>query len=112
MEGTAEYVARSVLPVDDRRRITAQTLFGISGRALEPSRRFYTRDAGVNYALSSLVCDYLANTRGEDVLWALVRTFRTARLSTWAESEDVVQRELGLSTDDLSAQALAWARSA
>lgn len=112
VEGTAEYVARSVLPVDDRRRIAAQELFGIAGRALEPSRRFYTRDAGVNYALSSLVCDYLASTRGEDVLWDLVRTFRAARFSTWAESEDVVRRELGLSTDELSAQALVWARSA
>ena len=112
VEGAAEYVARSVLPVDDRRRIAVQEL-GVSGAGtLEPSRRFYTRDPGRNYALASLVCDYLATTRGEAVLWGLVRTFRTARFTTWAESDGVVRRRLGLSTGELSAQALAWARSA
>ena len=112
VEGVAQYVARSTLPVDDRRRIAALELGGIVGRTLEASQRFYTRDPLVNYALASLVCDYLATTRGEAVLWDLVRTFRTARFSTWAESEDIVRRELGLSTGELSTQALAWARSA
>ena len=82
------------------------------GRTLAPDRRFYTRDPARNYALAALVCDFLATTRGEGALWELVRTFSTARFSTWAESEDVVRRELGLSTKELSAQALAWARSA
>ena len=112
VEGVAQYVARSTLPVDDRRRIAALELGGAVGRTLEASRRFYTRNPLVNYALASLVCDYLATTRGEAVLWDLVHTFRTARFSTWEESEDVVRRELGLSTGELSTQALAWARSA
>jgi hypothetical protein len=111
-EGAAEYVGRSVLPVDTRRRVAAQQLGSTTARALEPSQRFYTRDPGLNYELSALVCDYLASTRGEQALWDLVRSFRTARNDSWAESEGVVRRELGLSTRELSEQALAWARSA
>ncbi|MCW2736777.1 hypothetical protein [Nocardioides sp.] len=112
VEGAAEYVARTTFAVDDRRRIAAQRLGATPAIALEPSSRFYTRDPDVNYNLAALVCDYVATTRGEDVLWDLVRAFRTTRFSTWAEAEDVVRRELGLSTRELSAQALAWARSA
>lgn len=112
VEGAAEYVSRSVLSVDQRRRIAAQQLGSTPGRTLEPSSRFYTRDPALNYGLAALVCDFLATTRGEEVLWDLVRTFRTARFATWAGSEDVVRRELGVSTRELSAQALAWARSA
>jgi hypothetical protein len=110
-EGAAEYVSRSVLPVDERRRIAAGQLGTTTGRTLEPTRRFYTRDPALNYALAAAVCDYLATTRGEAALWDLVRTFRTARFATWAGSEDVVREQLGLSTEELSAQALAWARS-
>ena len=112
VEGVAEYVARSTMPVDQRRRIAAFELGSMRGRTLAPDRRFYTRDAARNYGLAAVVCDFLAATRGEDVLWDLVRAFRTARLSTWAESEGVVRRELGLSTRQLSEQALAWARAA
>ncbi len=112
VEGAAEYVARTTLPVDVRRQVAAQRLFLVEGRALEPSGRFYTRDPALNYELGALVCDYLASTRGEQALWDLVRTFRTARFSMWAESERIVRHELGLSTKELSEQALAWARSA
>lgn len=112
VEGAAEYVARSTFTVVERRLIASQQLGSTPGRTLEPSRRFYTRDAALNYNLAALVCDYLATTRGEEVLWNLVRTFRTARFSMWAETEDVVRRELGLSTKELSERALAWARSA
>lgn len=112
VEGVAEYVAGSTYPVDQRRYVAAYSLVSAEPRTLEPTQRFYTRDPELNYGLAGLVCDFVASTRGEAVLWDLVRTFRTARLSTWAESEDVVRRELGLSTKELSAQALAWARSA
>lgn len=112
VEGTAEYVARSTVAVDARRRIAAGQLGSAPAMPLEPSQRFYTRDPALNYNLAALVCDYLATTRGEGVLWDLVRTFRAARSSTWAESEDVVRLELGLSTTELAAEALAWARAA
>lgn len=112
VEGAAEYVARSTLPLAARRLIAAQELGSVAPRTLEPARRFYTRDPGLNYGLAALVCDYLATTRGEAALWDLVRTFRTARFATWPGSEDVVRRELGMSTRELSARALAWARAA
>ncbi|GAB3036928.1 hypothetical protein GCM10011376_32170 [Nocardioides flavus (ex Wang et al. 2016)] len=111
-EGIAEYVARTPFSVDERRRIASAQLVAARARTLEPTRRFYSRDPQLNYALSALVCDFLATTRGEDVLWDLVRTFDGARFSFWTETEDVVRRELGVSTRELSAQALAWARSA
>ncbi|MBD3926677.1 hypothetical protein IEZ26_18810 [Nocardioides cavernae] len=112
MEGAAEYVARSTMPVGARRRIAAYQLGGTSARTLEPTRSFYTGDPTLSYNLAAVVCDYVATTRGEAALWDLVRTFRTARFFSWAQTEDVVRRELGLSTKELSAQALAWARAA
>ena len=112
MEGAAEYVARSTMPVDDRRRIAAYQLVGASARTLEPTRSFYTGDPTLSYNLAAVVCDYVATTRGEAALWDLVRSFRTARFFSWAQTEGVVRRELGLSTKELSAQALAWARAA
>ncbi len=112
MEGAAEYVARSTIPVAERRRIAAYQLGGTSARTLEPTRTFYTGDPTSSYNLAAVVCDYIATTRGETALWDLVRTFRTARFFSWAQTEDVVRRELGLSTKELSAQALAWARAA
>lgn len=106
-EGAAEYVARSTLTPDERRRIAVQELGTRGSRTLEPGPGFYTRDPHLNYALASLVCDYVAATRGEAALWDLIRaTDRSA-----ARSDVVVRRRLGLSTDELSAQALAWARS-
>ncbi|MCY4727804.1 hypothetical protein NYO98_16060 [Nocardioides sp. STR2] len=111
VEGAAEYVARSTMPVDERRRIAAYQLGGASARTLEPTRSFY-RDPTLSYNLAAVVCDYVATTRGVAALWDLVRSFRTARVFSAAQTEGVVRRELGLSTRELSAQALAWARSA
>ena len=109
-EGVAEYVGRSVLPLDIRRRVAVEQVGSVRPRALEPSQRFYTRRPAVNYGLAALVCDYLATTRGEDVLWDLVRTFRTSRYTLWPETEAITRRELGSSTRDLVAAAQAWAR--
>ncbi|MCF6377018.1 hypothetical protein L2K70_05335 [Nocardioides KLBMP 9356] len=112
VEGIAEYLARTTYPVDERRRISAYALGGAQPRTLEPTRRFYSRDAAANYELAALVCDYVATTRGEDALWSLVRTFQTEDFGMWAATEGVVRRELGSSTRELSRQALAWARAA
>lgn len=110
VEGVAEYVARSTYPVDVRRMISAVRLGAASGRTLEVGQGFYTRDPAVNYELAALVCDYVASTRGEPVLWDLVGSFRTARVG--ASAERVVRQALGVSTKELTEQALAWARSA
>lgn len=109
-EGIAEYVARSVLPLADRRAEAAQQVGHVEPRRLEPSRKFYTRDPAISYALAALVCDYLATTRGEDVLWDLVATYRRADYTLWSETEAIARRELGASTRDLVAAAQAWSR--
>jgi hypothetical protein len=111
-EGVAEYVARSVLPMDHRRLIAANQLVGIQPRVLDPSRRHYTRQPEISYPLSALACDYLASTRGEQVLWELMRTYRTADFSLWTETEAIARRELGMTTLELTVAALAWARAA
>jgi hypothetical protein len=108
-EGAAEYVARSTYPVAQRRLIAAQQLVGVRPHTLETGQLFYQRDPGRSYALAALVCDYLASTRGEDVLWDLMGAFDPG--STAGGAEGVVDRELGLSTRELSARALAWARA-
>jgi hypothetical protein len=107
-EGAAEYVARTTYPVAQRRLIAAQQLVGVRPHTLETGQLFYQRDPGRNYALAALVCDYLASTRGEEVLWDLMRSFATGSAGG---AEGVVEREVGLSTQELSARALAWARA-
>jgi hypothetical protein len=110
-EGAAEYVARSTWPIHQRRFVAAQQLRGVRPVALEATSGFYQGDPGRNYALAALVCDYVATTRGAPVLWALVGDFSGASGSAQGGSEEVVRRRLGLSTRELSAQALAWARA-
>lgn len=78
--------------------------------SLDETRGFYGGDHTVNYVISALVCDYVASTRGEDALWGLVDSFVSARGAV--RTEEIVRRELGASTRELSRQALAWARSA
>lgn len=113
VEGVAEHVAESVLSGQERRWLAEQALgTGDVDATLEPSRKFYTRDPDRSYALAAVVCDYLAATRGEQVLWDLVDTFRTARFAVWTETDDIVRRELGTSTRDLARDALAWSRAA
>ena len=112
VEGAAEYVARSPYPELRRRVFASQELAGVQAPRLETSRKFYQRDPARNYALAALVCDYLASTRGEATLWDLLRAFQAARPTSAVEADDVLLRELGISNPELSAQALAWARSA
>jgi DNA-binding NarL/FixJ family response regulator len=62
---------------------------------------------------SALSTDYFAlKPFPKAALFERIRSFRTARFFSWAQTEGVVRRELGLSTKELSAQALAWARAA
>ncbi len=113
VEGAAEFVARAAeWDVTIRRRIAAEQLTGVSPAPLAIGRDFYQVDPDVNYAVANLVCDYLASTRGEGVLWDLMRAFRREEAVFAGDVEDVVRAELGLSTSELSAEALVWARSA
>jgi hypothetical protein len=110
-EGTAEYVARrAAYGVVARKAIAQQLLGGRDGAALEVGRDFYQGDAALNYEIAALVCDYLADTRGQDVLWDLMDAFDGKRnLSTAGDVDDLVRRELGVTSEQLRDEALAWA---
>lgn len=110
-EGIAQILAQSVMTPLGRRHHAASLLQGVEPRTLIASRDFYTRRSKINYALAALVCDYLATTRGFDVLQRLDARMRKTR-GSWSDYEAVVRRQLGVSTRDLTRDALAWARSA
>lgn len=113
VEGVAEHVAyAAAYDVTARRRGLAQQLGSIGPRSLATGRDFYQKGSRVNYTLAHLACAYLADTRGEDVLWDLMRTFDRREPVFPGEVEDLAQQELGVTTEELVTQALAWARSA
>lgn len=112
-EGAAEHVAHAAAYDEvTRRRVLADALAGATPRSLATGRDFYQRDPRLNYDLAHLACAYLAATRGEDVLWDLVESFRRQEALFPGDVEDLVRAEVGLTTRDLVAEALAWARSA
>lgn len=112
-EGVADYVAYSaVYAVHQRRRGLAQQLGSMAPRSLPTGRDFYQGRSRLNYALAHLACDYLASTRGDDVLWDLMDSFRRRGAPFPADVEARVRAELGMSTKEIVADALAWARSA
>jgi hypothetical protein len=112
-EGVAEHVARAVsFTTWQRQRIAATNLEG-RNPTLVTSGRFYQRNPTVNYEMAALVTDYLVTTRGAEALWKLMRTLRDDdSLVNQADVEAAVEKELRISTEELSTQALAWARSA
>ncbi|MBS2937271.1 hypothetical protein KDN32_05910 [Nocardioides sp. J2M5] len=112
-EGAAEHVAYAAAYDEvTRRRILAGALAGVTPRSLATGRDFYQRDPRVNYDLAHLACAYLASTGGEDALWDLVRSFRRREALLPGDVEDLVRAEVGMSTEQLVSEALAWARSA
>lgn len=113
VEGSAEYVAvAAAYDETSRRRGLARAFEGRAPRALATGRDFYQHSPSFNYALAHLACDYLASTRGEEVLWKLMRSFRRGETYIPGDIEDLVQAEVGMSTRAIITHALAWARSA
>lgn len=114
-EGSAEYVARAVaLSEQQRRVVAAANLAGLDpARLARRARYFYTRSPAENYEMAALVCDYLASTRGPDVLWDLMRVVdEDEELVNMADVEAALRVELGMSKYQLYTAALDWARAA
>ena len=109
-EGVAEYASRAGLPLATRQQITRQVLAGAGGAplALRSGADFYGRHSAVNYELSNLVCDYLATTRGRQVLFDLLDAFAATRILTTADVERVLGRQLGTDSRGLTQAALDW----
>jgi hypothetical protein len=113
VEGAAEHVAvAAAYDEATRRRGLADVFAGGAPRDLADGRDFYQRQPRLNYALAHLACDYLASTRGDEVLWNLMASFRRERAVLPGDVDALVRAELGLSTRELVAEALTWARSA
>ncbi|MBL0747212.1 hypothetical protein [Nocardioides baculatus] len=105
VEGSAMYVAGSSDPLADRKRRRARQLGDPAGAQLRNGRDFYQVRPVASYTLAGIVCDYLATTRGPDTLWDLMAAFRATRR---ADPDRILQRELGVDTEQLTADALAW----
>jgi hypothetical protein len=106
VEGAAMYVAGSSQPVADRKRRRARDLGDAKDPQLRNGRDFYQVQPVASYALAGIVCDYLATTRGPDTLWDLMAAFRASK--GFADTDGVLEREVGVDADQLTADALAW----
>lgn len=107
VEGLAEYVGARDLRATDR-RIAAVAV----QRAREPvsampaSAGFNGPDQDWNYALSWMACDYLAATRGEPSLWALLAAMHAGGAGTPDSGQDaVLERVVGLDSAQLARRA-------
>ncbi len=106
VEGAAMYVAGSSQPVADRKRRRARELGDAKDPQLRNGRDFYQVDPTASYTLAGIVCDYLATTRGPDTLWDLMAAFRASK--GFADTDGVLEREVGVDAEQLTADALAW----
>lgn len=103
-EGVAEYV--SVRPVDPADRVVAEAalaraLDGVDGL---PSRESFTAEGDspvASYGLAWWICEYVARSAGEEVLWALL----DALAEPDADEDATLQRLLGLTGDQLADRA-------
>ena len=113
VEGAAESIARSVYTVDSLQAQARLVLSNTKARPLATGRDFYQVRPNQNYELGALVCTYLINTRGRDILWNLMRAFVQADkhrdLVVKGDVDTVTKRVLGVTTKQLAADALDWA---
>ena len=105
VEGAAMYVAGSSQPVADRKRRRARELGDAKAPQLRDGRDFYQVEPEASYILAGIVCDYLATTGGPDTLWELMAAFRARKR---ADTDQILEREVGVDAEQLTADALAW----
>jgi hypothetical protein len=112
-EGLAEYVGARPLSRAER-RIASVALT----RAREPigsmpaSATFNGPDQDWHYALSWMACDYIAASRGESTLWALMDAFHNGGAGTPDGRQDaVLRRVLGYGGHELALRAAARIRA-
>jgi hypothetical protein len=109
VEGSAEHVARLQVPADvlaGHQRSLAERHAQLP---LVGGADFYQRRPSLNYESAALVCDYLATTRGGTVLWRLMDAFARAEVVSYADIDEVLSTELGVTARQLAAAARAWA---
>jgi hypothetical protein len=106
-EGLAEYMGARDVPQDQRRIATVAVQRARAGvRALPSSRGFNGDDQAWHYALAWMACDYIADTQGEDRLWALLDALHDGGAGTTDDKQDaVLQTVLGMDGADLARHA-------
>jgi hypothetical protein len=113
VEGTAEALARTVFTTESLQAQARSVLSGTKARPLASGRDFYQVRPTQNYELGSLVCTYLIDTRGREMLWTLMRAFVQAvkhhDIVAAGDIDTVTKRVLGLTTKELATAALDWA---
>jgi hypothetical protein len=106
-EGIAEYLGARDIPQADRRIAAVALVRARRGADRMPaSRGFNGDDQAWHYALSWMACDYLAATRGEDVLWQLMDALHAGGEGTPDDRQDaVLQSVVGLDGAQLARRA-------
>lgn len=106
-EGLAEYMGARDIPQDQRRIATVAVSRARAGvDALPSSRGFNGEDQAWHYALSWMACDYIADTQGEDRLWALLDALHAGGEGTSDARQDaVLQTVLGMDGASLAQHA-------
>lgn len=96
-EGLAEYVSvRPIAPAERQLQSEALDLIATDIRELPPDAAFGEARAEGWYAVSWWVCEYVAATYGETVLWSLLE-----QLADGGDQHAVVEDLLDISTADL-----------
>ncbi|TYL49585.1 hypothetical protein FXB39_12880 [Nocardioides sp. BGMRC 2183] len=95
-EGLAEWVSVQRLAPAERRLPTDALGVGARATALPRAEDFAGPDAAAWYAVSWWVCEYIANTYGEDTLWTLLD-----RLVDGEDVDTVLDDTLGLTEEQL-----------
>lgn len=101
-EGVAEYVSVQRLAPAERRLPASALEVGASATGLPTAEDFAGADAEAWYAVSWWVCEYVARTFGEELLWVLLD-----ELADGAAPGPVLADRLGLTEDQLAQRGVA-----
>lgn len=113
VEGIAEYEGAKSVPASQR-RISALAIQRARQRisAMPASATFHDADQEWNYAVSWMACQYIVQTGGEPLLWALLDAMNNGGLGTTDAQQDLIlQQVMGMTSAQLAGHAVALIRT-
>lgn len=113
IEGIAEYEGAKAIPAAQR-RIPAIAIQRARQkiRGLPATATFHDGDQDWHYAVSWMACQYIVQTGGEPLLWAVLDGMNNGGLGTTDLHQDLVlDQVLGMNSAQLAAHAIALIRS-
>ena len=113
IEGIAEYEGAKAVPVSQRRIMaTAPQRAKQRITGLPPTATFHDDDQDWHYAVSWMACQYIVQTGGEPLLWALLDAMNNGGLGTTDAHQDLVLSQvLGMNGAQLAVHAVGLIRS-